>query len=396
MPIDANRFAINPVIVGQHLDRALGLLRGYEADGLLFFRDSNLLGFCGVPLAPSDRLVCGLLNLRGQMVFIVPAFEASAADGLPPDSELLAWEENEDPFAAVAEAARRLGIAKGLIFLDGNTWLEVHSRLHAALPNARLDLDPGVIESVRLRKTAEEIAAIRAACVHTGMIYPHIADCLRAGLSELELSRQVTSRLRSDGVDPCGDLIQGGTSAAVPHQPTSLRILQDGDAVIVDFVSRRDGYHGDMTRTFAVGRVRPEVKRAYAAVRAAQQAGIRAVRPGVTCESVDRAARAVLEAEGLGEYFAHRLGHGIGLDGHEPPYIVQGNRQVLEPGMCFTIEPGVYLEGKFGIRIEDVVVVTKDGCEILSGDVPTDVSEEFRSSAPATTPRTTVGPCAVS
>ena len=375
---DVLRPAIDPLIVGQHLDRTAGSLRAHGADGLFFFRESNLIGFCGVPLAPSDRLVCALVNAQGKLAFIVPSFEAAMTANLPAGSELLTWAEDEDPYAAVAEGARRLGLSSGTVFLDGHTWMETQARIGAALPRLRFALDPGVIESIRIAKSPEEVAAIRAACEHTGRIFPLVARRLRAGMSELELSRDVNDQLCADGVCPCGDLIQGGTSAAIPHQPTSPRVLRDGEAVIVDFVSRRDGYHGDMTRTFAIGRVREEIKRAYAVVRQAQRAAIESVRPGVTCETVDRAARSVIEAAGLGEYFVHRLGHGIGLDGHEPPYLVQGNRQVLEPGMCVTIEPGVYLRGEFGIRIEDVVVVTGDGCEVLSNGVATDVSDEFK------------------
>jgi Xaa-Pro aminopeptidase len=133
-----------------------------------------------------------------------------------------------------------------------------------------------------------------------------------------------------------------------------------------------------MTRTFAVGRPDGEIRRAYAVVRDAQRAAIEAVRPGATCASVDQAARAVIQKAGLGDYFIHRTGHGIGLDVHEPPYLVRGNQQRLEPRMCVTVEPGVYVPGRFGIRIEDVVAVTKDGCQRLTNSVPTDVSEVFK------------------
>jgi D-alanyl-D-alanine dipeptidase len=187
----------------------------------------------------------------------------------------------------------------------------------------------------------------------------------------------VLNRMREAGLSPWGELIQGGESASVPHQATGRRRFRDGDAVVVDLVCRRNSYLGDMTRTFAIGRPEADVRRAYAVVRSAQRAALEAVRPGVTCEAVDRAARVVIERAGLGEYFVHRLGHGIGLDGHEPPYFVDGSRRRLAPGMCVTVEPGVYVPGRFGVRIEDVVAVTPDGCEILTRMIPTDVSEAF-------------------
>ena len=378
MTVDVTRPAIDPQVVGQHLERASELLNEHKAGGLVLFRDSNILGFCGVPLAPSDRLACGLVNADGRVAFVVPAFEAEIADGLPAGSELIAWEEHEDPYAAAAEAARRLGLTTANIFLDGYTWVDTQARFRGALPRAQFELDPGIIDSVRIKKSPEEIEAIRAACEDTGRIYPLIARRLQAGMSELDLSREVMARLRKDGVSPCCDLIQGGTSAAIPHQPSGQRIFRDGEAVIVDFVAKRDSYHGDMTRTFAIGRPESEVKRAYTIVRRAQRAAIEAARPGVTCEAVDRAARAVIEEAGFGEYFVHRLGHGIGLDGHEPPYLVKGNKRRLEPGMCATVEPGIYIPGEFGIRIEDVITITQDGCSVLSTSVPTDVSDAFK------------------
>jgi len=219
---------------------------------------------------------------------------------------------------------------------------------------------------------------VRAACEDTGRIYPLIQKRLTAGISEIELQHAVMTELARAGLSPFGDLIQGGESASVPHQPTGSRRFREGDAVIVDFVCARDGYLGDMTRTFALGNVSTEIQEAYRAVRSAQASAIAVIKPGVSCEHVDQVARSVIEEAGLGDYFVHRLGHGIGLDVHEPPYLVQGNPMLLRPGMCVTIEPGVYMPGQFGVRIEDVVVVTPDGCEILTRGVPTDLSPVFK------------------
>jgi Xaa-Pro aminopeptidase len=369
---------IDPGLVGQHIALAAERLDRRGADGLLVFRDTNILAFCGVPLAPSDRLVCGLVSRRGQVAVIAPAFEADAAKDAACLDFVATWEEHEDPYAAVAAAAKRLAIDCGTIVADGHTWLEVMQRLGAALPRATVVPDGGLIESVRIRKTPQEIEAIRAACHDTGQVYPLVADHLRVGGSEIELGGVIAAHIDHDGCCLKGGLIQSGENASVPHRPTGERTFRDGDAVVVDCVCARGGYHGDMTRTFALGEPAEEIKRAYAVVREAQRAAIRFVRPGVTCEAVDRTARSVIERAGLGSYFVHRLGHGLGLDGHEPPYLVQGNPQVLQPGMCMTVEPGVYVPGRFGVRIEDVVIVTESGCEILSDSVPTDVSEAFK------------------
>ena len=376
-PASAPPFPIAPRLVREHVRRATLALGDAGADGLLIFRGTNILAFTGVPLEPSDRLVCALLNRDGRLAFVVPAFEADIVRGLPAGSVIVSWHEDEDPYAAAAEAARALGLAGGRILLDGRTWIDAHMRLSQALAGTTLSADTGVIDAVRTCKSAGEIAAIRAACRDTGRIYPAMSDLLKPGVSELEALATAQRHLRSIGISPWGDLIQGGPNAAIPHQRTGRRRFQPGDAVIVDFVAQREGYLGDMTRTFALGRVSDEVRHAYHVVRDAQRAAIEAIQPGVPCEAVDAAARAVIDAAGLGDFFTHRTGHGIGLDVHEPPFIVRGNAAKLAPGMVFTIEPGVYVPGRFGIRIEDVIAVTESGHDILSDDTPTDVSPEF-------------------
>lgn len=373
VPAESGPKAIGERILRKHVERVAALLTKHDADAILLFRDSNILGFTGVPLAPSDRLICGWINRAGQTALVVPGFEADMARALPSGSILVTWQEHEDAYASAAEAARLLGVDRGRIYLDGYMWLDAQRRLNEAMPHASFQTDPGILDSIREVKSPEEIEAIRAACHDTGLIYDLVSRRLQPGISEHELSREVIEQLVKMGVTPFGDLIQGGESAAIPHQPAGPRRFRDGDSVIVDFVARKQGYLGDMTRTFALGRASDDFVRAYQTVRAAQQAAIRAARPGVSCESVDAAARSVIESAGLGAYFTHRLGHGIGLDVHEPPYLVRGNARRLEVGMCMTVEPGVYLPGRFGIRIEDVIAITADGSEVLSNSVPTDV-----------------------
>ena len=375
MAVESVDSPILPGLVTQHVERASAALAEFGSDGLFLFRDSNILAFCGVPLAPSDRLVCGLLNRQGDIALVVPVFEAEIADTLPAGAHLITWKDAEDAYAAVAKAADLLGLSSGKILLDDHTWLATQHRLAQVLPKAELTIDPGVIAKVRSTKSPEEVDAMRTASEDTGRIYPLIAKHLQTGVSELELGRQVLGELKAAGLMPVGDLIQGGENASVPHRPAGPRLFRNGDAVIVDFVCRHQGYLGDLTRTCVIGAPSEDIKRAYRVVRDAQRTAIDFIRPGVACEDVDAVARAVIDSAGFGEYFSHRLGHGIGLDVHEPPYLVQGNPQRLEVGMCMTIEPGIYVPGCFGIRIEDVVAVTPDGCEVLSRDVPTDVSD---------------------
>lgn len=380
-PIDP--VSIQPALVREHVDRAAKALRDVQADGLFLFRGSNLLAFTGVPLAPSDRLVCAFLSSDAKLAFVVPHFEADMVRNLPAGSPIVTWRESDDPYAAAAHAAASIGLARGRILIDGHTWIDAHAKLSQALSGAALARDIGVIEGVRVRKSPAEIAAMRAAAQDTGRIYSAMEHVLRPGISELDALAEAMESLRGARITKWGDLVQSGPSASVPHQRTGRRVMQRGDAVIVDFVAQREGYLGDMTRTFALDSVSDEIYRAYGAVRDAQAAAIEAIRPGATCESVDQAARRVIEAAGLGDYFVHRTGHGIGLDVHEAPYLVTGNKTVLEPGMVVTVEPGVYLPGRFGIRIEDVVAVTDGGHDVLSRDVPTDVSTQFGHAARA-------------
>lgn len=378
MSVAISRPVIMPELVQQHIDRATSLLPGYRAEGIIVFRRSNILAFCGVPLEPTDRLVCGIINADGRVAFVVPAFEAEQAATLPPGSEVATWEEHQDPYAAVATAVQVIGLDSAALLVDGHMWLSARAALKAALPRATLIDDTGLIETVRIRKSDEEVSAIRAACEDTGRIYPLVAQRLRPGVTESELAREVIDTLQRAGVSPHGELIQGGENASIPHVPTGSRRFVNGDSVIVDFVAERDSYLGDMTRTFAVGQPSEVLVQAYTAVREAQRAAIKAIRPGVECQEIDRIARDVIENAGFGGYFTHRLGHGIGIDVHEPPYLVRGNALKLQPGMCMTVEPGVYVPGRFGVRIEDVVAVTDTGCEVLSNAVATDMSEALR------------------
>lgn len=369
--------AIDFRVVREHTERIRPLLVERHADGILLFTPANILGFSGAPLGPSDRIVCGLVSGDGEAALVCPAFEAPDSRSIPPQTRVFAWLEDQSPYEAIAKAVKHLGLERGTILLDPAVWIEVQRRLAQAMPGATWREDDGAITSVRQVKSPLEVEAIARACRRVGQIYAEIGKRLSPGMTELELAGQAVFSMGDGSLSGALPLAQSGPNAAIPHRPTSDRALSDGDCLVVDYVLAVAGYHGDMTRTFAVGRPREKCHAAYQAVRAAQRAAIEAARPGATCESVDAAARSVIEKAGFGAFFVHRLGHGIGLDCHEAPFFVQGNRTKLAPGMCLTIEPGVYVPGEFGVRIEDVVAITENGCRILSDGVPTDVSEAF-------------------
>jgi len=367
--------AIDPRFVTEHLAQAAERLRAQRVDGLLVYAPANIRGFTGTPLGPSDRLVCAWITRSGQSVLICPRFEAPEPTTLSPGVSVRTWDEHENPFAIAADSAGELGIAAGTLLLDGETSLTTRRGLEAALPRATLREDGGIIAAVRAIKSAGECDTIAAACGRVGRLYGEIGRRLRAGECEQALARDAAAALGDGELSQGLPMVQGGPNAAVPHRAPGERALCEGDCVVVDFVLRIEGYHGDMTRTFVVGRPSEKMRSAYRAVRAAQRAALAAIRPGMTCESIDAAARRAIDEAGFGRAFFHRTGHGIGLDCHEPPYLVAGNTTRLSPGHCVTVEPGIYLPGEFGIRIEDCAVVTPEGHRVLSAGVPTDVSK---------------------
>jgi Xaa-Pro aminopeptidase len=247
-------------------------------------------------------------------------------------------------------------------------WAEKVLRFRAAMPEAVQVPAGPVLHGLRMRKSADEIDALRAAGAAIDRVHARMGEWLRAGRTEREVGRDIADAIVTEGhVRADFVIVASGPNGASPHHETGDRVIEAGDPVVVDIGgTTRAGYCSDETRTYAVGSPADDFGTAYEALRRAQVAAVERVRPGVTAESVDAAARDVLDRAGLGEYFVHRTGHGIGLETHEEPYIVAGNATPLEAGMAFSIEPGFYLPGRFGARIEDIVVATDDGVERLN------------------------------
>jgi Xaa-Pro aminopeptidase len=244
-----------------------------------------------------------------------------------------------------------------------------HDLIRRFWPEVRMVKGEVVLDPLRMRKDATEIASLRRAIEVAETALEEVVSSLSPGATERQIASQLTSAVLLGGGEsvPIQPIVLSGPRSALPHGRPGERVVQAGDILLIDFVITVDGYHADITRTFVVGQ-EPDgrLRQAYAAVQAANEAGRAAVRPGATCQQVDRVTRQVLVDAGLGEHFIHRTGHGLGLDVHEEPSIVEGNDMSLEEGMVFTVEPGVYLQGWGGIRIEDNVVVAEDGCETLT------------------------------
>ena len=292
--------------------------------------------------------------------------------------DVLPWDETDDPFALLAGAAiGRLGTAPARIGVGARSWAEHALGVQKALPGARLELASPVVDRLRMVKSAAEIEELATAGAAIDRVHARMAEWLRVGRTEAEVGADIAAAIRAEGhIGVDFTIVGSGPNGASPHHELSDRTIGAGDLVVVDIGGEiASGYRSDCTRTYVVGgAAAPDVAEWYAVLQEAQRASTTAVRPGMTAEDVDAAARTVIDQAGWGEHFIHRTGHGIGLDTHEAPYIVAGNATPLVPGMAFSVEPGIYLAGRSGARIEDIVVCTEDGVRILN-DGPRELVE---------------------
>ncbi len=320
----------------------------------------DLVYLTGLHVHLSERLALLVLPTRGEPVMVLPAFEASR---VPEGLRVLPWQEEEDPLPLLVEALP--AGARTLAFGERVAASELLG-VAAARPEARLLPLERVTGGVRAVKDAREIEALRAAAAATDRAYAALLREPITGTTERELAARLAIALRAEGLEEPFVSVASGPNAAFPHHVTGERVITRGDGVLFDFGGRWGGYLSDVSRTVAVGDPSPRLREVHAAVAAAQAAGLAALRPGARLGDVDAAARGALAALGLAEAFTHRLGHGLGLEIHEPPYLRGGNDQQAEAGHVVTVEPGVYLPGALGVRIEDDVLVTEDGCVSLT------------------------------
>jgi Xaa-Pro dipeptidase len=338
-------------------------------DALVLGPGSSLAYLTGAEWGLSERFLGCVLAREGDPVWITPAFEEDRArERIRVGTDVRAWQEDESPYALVAAALREKAAATGRVGIEETMPFAFSNGIATALPAAKLTGATEVTAACRMVKDAHEIALIRRACTITLHAYRAVFASLREGLSAAQVSGWVAAAHRKLGARG-GALVLFGPDAAFPHGTKEPRALRAGDVVLVDGGCTVHGYQSDVTRTGVFGAPPTErQRRVWELVRRAQQAAFDAARPGAECQAVDAAARRVIEEGGFGpgyRYFTHRLGHGIGLDGHEWPYMVRGSTTRLVPGVTFTDEPGIYVRGEMGVRHEDTVVVTESGGENL-------------------------------
>ncbi|WP_049924037.1 M24 family metallopeptidase [Halopiger djelfimassiliensis] len=357
-------------VIEDRLEHARETLREAGADALVCFPSSNMHYLGGFDEEPMERHLF-LIVTPDDELFVAPEMYDAQIRGESPITDVRTWSDGDDPTALLETIGDELGLSGGRLLVDDRMWAMFTQDLQATFPDASFGLASEVLEELRIRKDAAELESLREAAAVSDAVSEAIrglgADAI--GMTERELATEIENRLADAGGDGVSfeTVVGSGPNGAQPHHRHGDRTIERGDPVVLDFGTRVDGYPGDQTRTVVFdGEPSAEFEAVHDAVLEAQNAAVEVVEPGVEARAVDRAARSALEDRGYGERFLHRTGHGVGLDVHEPPYITNDNDRELEPGMVFSIEPGVYLDGEFGVRIEDLVVVTEDGCDRLN------------------------------
>lgn len=338
----------------------------HGVDTLLVSVGRDLPYLTGYEAMPLERLTMLVVPKDGEATLVIPKLEAPRVEEQPGVFRLLPWTEIENP---VEITASLVGRGAGRVAIGDTMWARFLVELIPLLPGVAYERAVGVMGELRMRKDAAEIEALRRA----GAAVDRIAAELHAGRiplvgrTEAEVSADLSARIIGEGHQKVNfAIVAAGENAASPHHHPGSRVIREGEIVLCDFGGTMDGYCSDITRCVYTGSPSAEIADAYAVLQQAEAAGVRAGTIGTPCEEVDRVTRAVIEAAGYGEFFVHRTGHGIGMEEHEEPYMVEGNSLPLEAGHAYSVEPGIYVPNTWGMRLEDIVVATPDGPEPMN------------------------------
>jgi Xaa-Pro aminopeptidase len=344
------------------IGRLQAALAGQGVDAALLSVGADLPYFTGYEAMPSERLTVLVAPASSDPVLFVPELEAPR--GEPGSFEIRPWGETEEPVGLAASILAD----PSRVAVGDHMWAVFLTRFIEEWPHASWIPASELTAELRIHKDADEIELLRQAAHSVDRVMARIPEeVVFSGHTESEVARRLAELTVDEGHDTAEfTIVASGPNGASPHHHPGDRVIGEGDLVVCDYGGRWEGYYSDSTRTFVVGDPTEEHKAVHAAVEAANEAGRRAVAPGVACQDIDRATRALIDEAGYGDYFIHRTGHGIGLEVHEHPYLVEGNDRPLEPGMTFSVEPGIYLPGRFGVRIEDIVVCADEGIESLN------------------------------
>ncbi|MBP6775354.1 MAG: aminopeptidase P family protein, partial [Gemmatimonadaceae bacterium] len=371
---------VKPISVDERrarLEKARGLMRANGIDALMLTGGTSMEYFTGIKWGLSERLLAAIIPVTGSAFLVTPKFEEERAmeqahlGPLGKDADVYAWEEHESPYALIAQGFKSRGLTTATIGAE-ETVRFVFADGAAHIPNVKVVSGTPVTGGCRTIKDAHELALMRFASQVTLKAYEAAWKSLKEGMTQddfASLVAQAHTRLGYSG--SAG--VQVGKYSALPHGSATPQVVREGSILLIDGGCKVEGYSSDISRTFVLGKPTQRMKDVFEIEHRAQTAALKAARPGVPCEAVDAAARKVIVDAGFGpdyKYFSHRVGHGMGMDGHEWPYLVKGNTLPLKPGMVFSDEPGIYIPGEFGIRLEDDMAITENGAELFTPQSP--------------------------
>jgi Xaa-Pro dipeptidase len=357
------------------IEKARRLMAEQRIDALMLCSGTSLVYFTNMRWSGAERLFAFVLPRTGEPFVVCPAFEEDRAREQialgpfgGPKADVRTWQEHESPYERVAQGLRDRGVATGRLGVEETTKFVFSDGVAQAAPTVKLVSGTPVTAGCRATKDAHELALMRLASEVTWKAYNAAFESLKEGMTQNDFAQLVSAahtRLGFSG----GAGVQVGQYSALPHGSIQPQVIKEGTILLIDGGCSVEGYESDISRTFVLGRATDKMKQVFAIERKAQDAALAAAKPGVPCEAVDAAARKVIEDAGYGPgytYFTHRVGHGMGMDGHEWPYLVKGNTLPLAPGMTFSDEPGIYIRGEFGVRLEDDMVITEKGAELFT------------------------------
>lgn len=359
---------------GERQDKARRLMQANRIDAVLLMSGTSLEYFAGIHWWASERTFAMVLPAKGNPFFVCPAFEQARAMEQLANSpqagvaDIRIWQEDESPYQNLAQGLHDLGVTTGAVGIEETVRFVFSSAIAQAAPQIKMISATPVTAGCRMIKSAHEIALMRLACKATLSVYEAVFKSLHEGMTDSDIRGLVQSAYEKVGFEGDVDVSIAANSSS-PHGSTEAQKLREGSIIMLDDGCLVEGYQSDITRTFVLGTPTDKMKKVFDIVHRAQSAALQAARPGVPCENVDAAARKVISDAGYGpdyKFFTHRVGHGMGMDGHEWPYLVRGNKTLLEPNMVFSDEPGIYIPGEFGIRLEDDMHITENGAELFT------------------------------
>jgi Xaa-Pro dipeptidase len=363
----------------QRIEKARRLMVENKLEALLVCGGSTLEYFAGIKWWLSERFFGMILPAKGAPFFVCPSFEedrareqiASGPFG-GSKADVRTWEEHENPHERVREGLHDRGLATATVGIEETTYYTYADRLAKTAPQLKPVLGTPITAGCRTIKSENELALMRLAASVTWEAYRAAWRSLKPGMTQNEFARLVSLAHERQGFSG-GASVQVGEYSALPHGSRTPQVIEEGAILLIDGVGEVEGYASDISRTFVLGKPTDKMMRVFEIEQRAQKAALAAAKPGVPCEAVDAAARKVIIDAGYGpdyKYFTHRVGHGMGMDVHEWPYLVRGNKLPLQPGMTFSDEPGIYIRGEFGVRLEDDMIITADGAELMTPTSP--------------------------